>query len=123
MQTLKIDDQIEFRPKTFVRKRLFESGELHFNMYCIQPGQKNPLHRHPISAEILFFVEGEGEVIVGSEKKRVAAREAVYVPVNTPHEIINTGKSNMIVVLVQTPLPCEHVIVRPEEIGEIAEIR
>ena len=34
----------------------------------------------------------------------------------------NTGKTNMIVVLAQTPLPCEHVYIRPEEIGEIAEL-
>ncbi len=79
MQTLKIDDHIEFHPKAFVRKRLFEMGELYFNMYCIQPGQKNPLHRHPNSAEVLFFVEGEGEVIVGREKKKITGREAVYV--------------------------------------------
>jgi len=123
MQTLKIDDHIEFHPKAFVRKRLFEMGELYFNMYCIQPGQKNPLHRHPNSAEVLFFVEGTGEVIVGREKKAVAAREAVYVPVNAPHEIINTGKTNMIVVLVQTPLPCEHVYVRPEEVGEVVQVQ
>jgi len=44
-----------------------------------------------------------------------------YVPVNAPHEIINTGKANMIVVLVQTPLPCEHVYVRQEEMGEMSE--
>jgi len=83
--------------------------------------RKNPLHRHPNSAEVLFFVEGEGEIVVGREKKRVTARETVYVPVNAPHEIINTGKANMIVVLVQTPLPCEHVYVRQEEMGEISE--
>jgi quercetin dioxygenase-like cupin family protein len=122
MQTLKIDEHIEFHPKAFVRKRLFEKEEFYFNMYCIQPGQKNPLHRHPNSAEVLFFVDGEGEVIVGREKKRVAAREAVYVPVNVPHEIINTGDASMIVVLVQSPLPCEHVYVRPEEIGEVVQI-
>ncbi|MBI2089547.1 MAG: hypothetical protein HYT78_12545 [Deltaproteobacteria bacterium] len=28
MQTLKIDDHIEFHPKAFVRKRLFEMEEL-----------------------------------------------------------------------------------------------
>ena len=70
MRSLKIDDQIEFHPKAFVRKRLFEMDEFYFNMYCIQPGQKNPLHRHPNSAEVLFFVEGRGEVIVGREKKK-----------------------------------------------------
>lgn len=123
MQTIRIDERVEFRPKAFVRKRLFETGELHFNMYCISPGQKNPLHRHPDSAEVLFFVEGEGEVIVGLEKKRVTAREAVYVPANAPHEIINTGGYNMIAVLVQTPLPCEHVPVRDDEAGEVVEVR
>lgn len=105
-----------------MRKRLFQMDELYFNMYCIQPGQKNPLHRHPNSAEVLFFVEGQGEVIVGREKKKVAARDAVYVPVDAPHEIINTGENNMIVVLVQSPLPCEHVYVRPEEVGEVVEV-
>lgn len=60
---------------------------------------------------------------MGWEKKAVAAREAVYVPVNAPHEIINTGKTNMIVVLVQTPLPCEHVYVRPEEVGELVQVK
>lgn len=122
MKTLRIDDHIEFHPKAFVRKRLFEMEELYFNMYCIQPGQKNPLHRHPNSAEVLFFVEGEGEVVVGREKKKVGAREAVYVPVNAPHEIINTGANRMIVVLVQTPLPCEHVYVRPEELGDVSQV-
>jgi quercetin dioxygenase-like cupin family protein len=123
MRTLKIDDHIEFHPKAFVRKRLFQMDEFYFNMYCIQPGQKNPLHRHPNSAEVLFFVEGQGEVIVGREKKKVAAREAVYIPVDAPHEIINTGQTNMIVVLVQSPLPCEHVYVRPEEVGEVVEVQ
>ncbi len=42
MKTLKIDEHIEFRPKAFVRKHLFEMGELYFNMYCIKPRQKNP---------------------------------------------------------------------------------
>jgi quercetin dioxygenase-like cupin family protein len=118
MLTLRIDDHVEFHPKAFVRKRLIQTESLNFNMYCIEPGQKNPLHRHPITEEVLFFLEGEGECIVGTEITKVAARSAVWVPRDAPHEILNTGARRMIVVLVQTPLPCEHVYVDPDEVGE-----
>lgn len=47
----------EFREKFFLRKRLFQTSDMHFNIYCIAAGQENPLHRHPDSDEILYFVE------------------------------------------------------------------
>ncbi len=118
MKLLNIDDQIEFHPKAFVRKRLMETDSLNFNMYCIEPGQKNPLHRHPITEEVLFFVRGTGDCVVGKEITAVAPGSAVWVPKDAPHEIINTGSERMIVVLAQAPTPCDHVYVDPAEIGE-----
>lgn len=118
MLTLKIDDHAEFHPKAFVRKRLIQTDSLNFNMYCIEPGQRNPLHRHPITEEVLFFVEGEGECVVGKEITKVTPRTVVWVPKDAPHEIINAGATRMIVILAQAPTPCEHVYVDPEEVGE-----
>ena len=118
MLCMRIDDHVEFHPKAFVRKRLIQTDSLNFNMYCIEPGQKNPLHRHPITEEVLVFLEGEGECIVGKEITTVTPRTLVWVPKDAPHEIINTGPTRMIVVLAQAPTPCEHVYVDPEEVGE-----
>lgn len=122
MLTLKLDDHVEFHQKAFVRKRLIQTDSLNFNMYCIEPGQKNPLHRHPITEEALFFVEGEGECIVGKEITKVGPRTVVWVPKDTPHEIINTGGSRMIVVLAQAPTPCEHVYVDPVDVAELVRV-
>lgn len=122
MKTLKIDDHIEFHPKAFVRKRLIETDHLNFNMYCIEPGQKNPLHRHPITEEVLFFVEGEGECIVDREITKVTPQTAVWVPKDAPHEILNTGTTRMIVVLVQAPTPCEHVYVEPVDVAQLTRV-
>lgn len=100
----------EFRERFFIRKRLFETSDMHFNIYCIAPGQENPLHRHPDSDEILYFVEGTGECIVGEEKYDVKPSDLVLVPKNAPHAIHNTDASkNMVCILAQSPLPCEHV--------------
>lgn len=100
----------EFRERTFVRKRLFETSNIHFNLYCIAPGQQNPLHRHPISDEILYFVEGSGECVVGADRYPVNAGDLVLVPKDVPHSIRNTHTSeNMVCILAQSPLPCDHV--------------
>lgn len=100
----------EFKERFFVRKRLFETSDMHFNIYCIAPGQQNPLHRHPNSDEILYFVEGTGECVVGEEKYSVKPSDLVFVPKDAPHAIHNTDTSkNMVCILAQSPLPCEHV--------------
>ncbi len=51
----------EFRDRFFIRKRLFETSDMPFNVYCIAPDQLNALHRHPLSDEVLHFVEGVGQ--------------------------------------------------------------
>ena len=100
----------EFRDKFFLRKRLFETSDMHFNMYCIAAGQENPLHRHPGSDEILYFVEGTGECVCGDEIFAVTSGDLVLVPKDVPHAIRNTHASeNMVCILAQSPLPCVHV--------------
>ena len=105
----------EFRDRFFIRKRLFETSDMHFNVYCIAPGQQNPLHRHPLSDEILYFVEGMGQCVVGKESYEVKSGDLVFVPKDAPHSIRNTHAShNMVCILAQSPLPCEHVPVAVE---------
>ena len=112
----------EFREQSFMRKRLFETSDMHFNTYCIAPGQENPLHRHPLSDEILYFVEGEGECVVGLETCAVKPGDLVLVPKNVPHSISNTHPTaNMVCILAQSPLPCQHVAVKPEELERYAQ--
>ena len=116
-----VKDAETFRAEFFTRKRLFETTDMHFNIYCIAPGQFNPLHRHPLSDEILYFIEGSGECIVGSELFAVGPGDLVYVPKDAPHSIRNTHhKANMVCILAQSPLPCQHVAVKPEELERYA---
>ena len=107
-----LKDAEEFRGKFFLRKRLFETSDMHFNIYCIAAGQENPLHRHPDSDEILYFVEGTGECVCGDETYDVKTGDLVFVPKDVPHAIRNTHESeNMVCILAQSPLPCVHVAV------------
>ena len=107
-----LKDAVEFKKDFFNRKRLFETSDMHFNVYCIGPGQENPLHCHPNSDEILYFVEGEGDCVVGEETYAVKAGDLILVPKNAPHSIHNLDEhKKMVCILAQSPLPCEHVAV------------
>ena len=106
-----LSEAIEFRQNAFVRKRLFEVDSLHFNVYCIVPGQENPLHRHPLSDEVLYFVSGSGECVVGDAVYPVKPGDLVLAAKDAPHAVRNTGSENLVCILAQSPLPCDHVAV------------
>lgn len=107
-----------FSADGFQRRRVWQTDNLHCNIYCFEPGQQNSLHRHPVSDEVVFCWEGEGVVVVGEEQAPIKAGETVLVSVNVPHGYINTTKDRqMIIIVLQCPLPVEHVPVEPGDIA------
>jgi quercetin dioxygenase-like cupin family protein len=53
--------------------------------------------------------------VVGEESYEVKSGDLVFVPKDAPHSIRNTHAShNMVCILAQSPLPCEHVPVADE---------
>lgn len=105
----------QFSEQGFVRRRLFETDGMHFNIYCLAPGQQNPLHRHPDTDEVVYFVRGTGECVVGQRTCRVKPGDLVFVGKDLPHAVINThATENLVCILAQAPLPCVHVPVKEE---------
>ena len=116
-----LEEIVQFNPKFFVQQRIFQTESMQFKLYCIEPGQFNPMHKHPQSDEICYFVQGRGDIVVGEEIAAVQAGACVHIPKNVAHEIQNTGVERMIVVLVQSPLPCtgEKITDPPEKFRRV----
>lgn len=53
--------------------------------------------------QILSFVSGTGEAIVGGEKKEVAQGDLVVVPAGTRHNFRNTGANPLVLYTVYAP--------------------
>lgn len=110
----------QFSSRGFVRQRVWQSDQLHCNIYCFEPGQQNSLHRHPVSDEVVFCWEGEGIIVVEGDHSPFVAGETVFVPKNTPHGYVNTSQNRrMMITVVQCPLPVEHV---PVESGDLTAV-
>jgi mannose-6-phosphate isomerase-like protein (cupin superfamily) len=69
----------------------------------IPPGEEIGEEVHEGIDQILLFVEGECEALVGEERRWVRADELVLVPGGTRHNFVNTGAEPLRLVTVYAP--------------------
>lgn len=53
--------------------------------------------------QLLIFVDGDGEAVIGGKPFPVGAEQAVFVPAGTLHNFLNTGSVPLRVVTVYAP--------------------
>jgi mannose-6-phosphate isomerase-like protein (cupin superfamily) len=58
----------------------------------LAPGQSTRRHYHVKTEEIYFVLDGEGEMELDGERRRVIAGDAVAIPLRAWHEIRATGE-------------------------------
>jgi quercetin dioxygenase-like cupin family protein len=59
----------------------------------LEPGAGAPLHRHDALDEVLIVVEGQLDVMIGSERHLVEADHTISIPAGVPHAFVATGPS------------------------------
>jgi len=105
VQTVNINDIKEFNIKEMLKKVPLDTGKLVFNTYFLEPRQLLNLHKHPATDELFFIVQGSGQFTVGKDQVMVDSGSVVYGPANVPHGLVNSGKSEIVMISVQSPKP------------------
>jgi quercetin dioxygenase-like cupin family protein len=59
------------------------------NRSRLAPGAAHEPHQHDDHEEVFYIVGGEGAILLGAERHPVREGDAIYVPVGTPHGLIN----------------------------------
>lgn len=70
----------------------------------VRPNEFTQLHKLRTSAEVYYFLEGEGIICVAGETARVRPGLAVYVPPGAEQYLINTGPSNLSFLCIVDPM-------------------
>ena len=58
------------------------------SLAVLEPGAGAPLHFHAEVDEVLIVLEGELEVRLGEERRRVGANHTIAIPAGTPHAFV-----------------------------------
>lgn len=69
----------------------------------IPPGEETGEAVHEEFDQVLLFVEGHAEAIVGDETSRVGPNQVVFVPGGTRHNFVNVGGEPLRLVTFYSP--------------------
>src|SRR2546423_3137480 len=64
----------------------------------IGPGDRISEHYHPYSEEFIYVVSGELDAQLDGKSHRVRARQALLIPINVRHRLVNDGGEDAFIV-------------------------
>ncbi|MEE2709103.1 MAG: cupin domain-containing protein [Gemmatimonadota bacterium] len=76
-----------------------------FVKHGLQGRQNSDHHHHDNIEQIYYILKGNGQMLLGEEIHEIREGDAVYVPVNMPHQAFNYGDDWMEHLIVSCPLP------------------
>lgn len=85
---VKCDDRYVVCDKTL-------GGNFVLSITALHPGKQTTGHSHGV-AEVYFFVEGEGEIEIDGERRRVSSKDIVPIKPNEFHRVYNTSDMELI---------------------------
>jgi mannose-6-phosphate isomerase-like protein (cupin superfamily) len=85
------------------RSVLFTNKHSQVVLMSVLPGEDIGREVHELVDQVLFFVKGRGQAIVGGEKHDITAGDMFAVPAGTEHDFVNTGTEAMKLFTVYSP--------------------
>jgi mannose-6-phosphate isomerase-like protein (cupin superfamily) len=85
------------------RQVLFTTGRSQLVLMAIRAGEEIGEETHDDVDQVLAFVAGEGEAVLGGERRPVRAGSVVVVPAGTLHNFITKGEATLKLYTVYTP--------------------
>jgi quercetin dioxygenase-like cupin family protein len=98
-------DVRRFDPAKLQKLNLFQTPRFFCDVYCLEPGQAQPPHRHEGADKVYAVLEGEVVVRVGAERETLAAGAAVLAPAGVDHGLENPGPGRAAVLVFMAPSP------------------
>ena len=57
----------------------------------VAAGAKTPPNAHPTFQQVYIILAGAGEITIGDETRHVVAPAVAFIPINTHHQVFNSG--------------------------------
>ena len=90
--------------RTLLSPKTVESTSGFMGMATIGPGDRISEHYHPYSEEFIYCVRGTIRAELDDEPKQVNADEALFIPINVRHRLVNDGDEEAMIVFHLSPL-------------------
>ncbi|MEM0153297.1 MAG: cupin domain-containing protein [Ignisphaera sp.] len=72
----------------------------------LPPGGEVSEHTHTDEEQAYYILSGRGIVKIAGEEYHIEPNHAVFIPLNTPHKVINTGTSPLVYIFFNAKIGC-----------------
>ena len=83
------------------------SRHLDYRISMYQPMAYVALHSHKVQEQVYHVLEGEALMEIGDETRIVRRHDVIYLPPGVPHSINNTGMTDLVFIVVTSPVTDE----------------
>src|SRR3954467_13438203 len=90
--------------RTLLSPKTVESTSGFMGMATIGPGDRISEHYHPYSEEFIYCTHGSIRAELADEPKQASADEALHLPINVRHRLVNDGEDEAMIVFHLSPL-------------------
>ena len=90
--------------RTLLSPKTVESTSGFMGMATIGPGDRISEHYHPHSEEFIYCERGTIRADLDDEPQYVNADEALFIPINVRHRLVNDGEEEAMIVFHLSPL-------------------
>jgi mannose-6-phosphate isomerase-like protein (cupin superfamily) len=90
--------------KPLVMPDTAQSKHLDYRISMYQPKACVAKHSHKVQEQVYHVLEGEGLMTVGDEERVVRKHDFIFLPPGVEHAIENTGTSDLIFIVVTSPV-------------------
>ncbi len=105
MEIRTIFDACHFSAEKMQKVSLFATSELFLDVYCLEPGQDQKVHKHEASSKIYIVLEGHGRFHVENEIKDVGSGQAVLARAGEMHGVSNATTERLVLLVSIAPPP------------------
>jgi quercetin dioxygenase-like cupin family protein len=96
---------VRFSDEHMVKINLHESHRMFADLYCLGPGQKQPVHSHDDEDKLYVVLEGRVHCTIGQEERELAPGGAAVAPAGERHGIRCEGPDPAVVITFMAPHP------------------
>ncbi len=96
---------VQGRPDKLAKHTLFESPRFFADVYVLEPGQHQQVHRHESEDKCYFVLEGQAVVVSGSARHEAGPGHLVHCPAGEDHGVENPGPGRVRLLVFMAPHP------------------
>lgn len=97
---MNLKNSIEYSPHSIVSKTIIDKKSGTLTLFAFDQGQGLSEHTAPFDA-LASILEGEAEIIIGTEKNIIRAEESILMPAHIPHAVKANKKFKMLLIMIK----------------------